>query len=187
MAFIGRNLHFCCLFLIFLLASVYALDTNDFGLRSSHSSTLTPASSRFERLLRRNYSVDQEDLSSLGAWCVYPVSGTYTRFQRILFHIVLLIVFAFRFHIWILLVCMGWLGIFTATTAIHATPFSIQAGLGVDPDVITAGGICQVGAIASLVFALYPLKHFRRTTSTVLMGWMALLLASNLTLGTQLR
>ncbi|KAI0176956.1 hypothetical protein BJ166DRAFT_11175 [Pestalotiopsis sp. NC0098] len=188
MAFIGKNLHFRCFFLILFLISAYASDTNDSGLGSPHSLTPTPASSRFQRLLRRDDSADQQDLMSLGARCVYPVSGTYTKFQRILFYIVLSVVFAFRFHKWILLVGMRWLGVFTATTAIHAVALSIQACLGVDTDVITAGGICQVGGIASLVFSLYPPKHFRRPTSTVLMAWTILLvLATNLALWTELR
>ncbi|KAG7284363.1 hypothetical protein NEMBOFW57_010736 [Staphylotrichum longicolle] len=116
--------------------------------------------------------------ATLTASCVYPVSGIYTRFQRILFYVVVVVVFFFRFHKWILAAGAAWLAAYTVPAVIHAIALSVTAKSGVDADILAVNIICHAGFFAGFTFAMWPSKHFRRASSPILIFWTVLLLCA---------
>ncbi|KAK7995434.1 hypothetical protein PG990_014207 [Apiospora arundinis] len=67
-------------------------------------------------------------------WCVYPISGQYTRMQRILLYFATLFAFSTRFHHWLSSGALMYFMIYSLTTAIHAIPLSLQPHVGCDSD-----------------------------------------------------
>ncbi|KAI1127028.1 hypothetical protein F5Y10DRAFT_293147 [Nemania abortiva] len=88
-------------------------------------------------------------------WCVYPISGTYTRFQRILFYIGIIIAFAFRFHAWLSAVAMGGVFVYSFVAAVHAIPMSVQASLGADADIIALSSIASTSLYCAVIARMY--------------------------------
>lgn len=169
-------LYFCLLILLLSIISIQLADASP--IRPTRAG-LTPAS---VTPLRR----DTEDLGELPqpviltTSCVYPVSGTYTRFQRILYYVVIVIVFNFRFHKGVLVAGAAWLAGYTVPASIHAIALGAKAGSGVDADLLAVSAVCQVGFGAGVIFSMWPSKHFRRSSSPILIFWTLLLLSAKL-------
>lgn len=84
-------------------------------------------------------------------WCVYPISGTYTRAQRVLFYFNIAIAFVFRFHDWLSTVAFCAATLYTAVTIFHSILMSFQTSLGADPDFIPTQSILFTSVLCSLV------------------------------------
>ncbi|KAM7212230.1 hypothetical protein V8F06_012403 [Rhypophila decipiens] len=139
----------CCLILASALASSAAGTT---GRQLLLRGALLPTSGRAPPPEPRDDSTSPAPQPAiLIASCVYPVSGVYTRLQRILFYAVLAIVFIFRFHKWMLLAGSAWVAAVTVPAAVHGIALGTTQGATVDSDV--------VALLAILEFALLLLKN----------------------------
>jgi hypothetical protein len=68
------------------------------------------------------------------ARCLYPVSGIYTRFQRILFYLILAFIFCSRFRQWLALIGIVYFVGLTGIAAFHGIGLGLQDNIGLDAD-----------------------------------------------------
>jgi hypothetical protein len=66
--------------------------------------------------------------------CVYPVSGTYARFQRILFSAVIIAVVIHRSHRWVVVAGSAWLAGYFVPAVVHAMVLTFRSSDGLDAD-----------------------------------------------------
>lgn len=109
------------------------------------------------------------------AYCLYPVSGIYTRFQRILFYLILGFIFCSRFHKWLALIGIVYFVGLTGIAACHGIGLGLQDNIGLDADNLALTVILQVAGTASLIFALYPPRSFNHNSSPFFILWCGFL------------
>ncbi|KAI0112277.1 hypothetical protein GGR51DRAFT_61917 [Nemania sp. FL0031] len=105
-------------------------------------------------------------------WCVYPLSGTYTRLQRILFYISIVIAFTFRFHEWLSTVAMGGVFVYSFVAAVHAIPMSVQASLGADADIVALFSIVFTSLYCAIMARMYSPRFIGLNFNTFYNCWI---------------
>ncbi|KAI0384464.1 hypothetical protein F5Y04DRAFT_230158 [Hypomontagnella monticulosa] len=105
-------------------------------------------------------------------WCVYPISGVYTRFQRILLYVAIAFAFLTRFHHWISSSALMYVVIYTLTAAIHAIPLSVQENLGPDPDFLATQIIVMSAFCCSVMATIYSPKIFEIDVGALYTVWL---------------
>ncbi|KAI0600578.1 hypothetical protein F4775DRAFT_39918 [Biscogniauxia sp. FL1348] len=123
---------------------------------------------------------DSNEIShtTIGASCVYPISGIYTRFQRILLYLVFTVTFFSRFHKWALYAGCAWLASATVPAAIHGIILGSNPSASVDSDVGISFVIVNNSLLAASVLGIFRSKYYWRNESGVLMAWNCLLLTA---------
>lgn len=112
------------------------------------------------------------------AHCIYPISGLYTRFQRILYYTILLVVFLFRSRKWVLIAGATWIAGYTLTAALHGFALAASPDNGLDADLLAIGSILDIGVFVGALFALFPPTDFRFATSVVAATWALFLMVA---------
>ncbi|KAF4999790.1 hypothetical protein FDECE_11391 [Fusarium decemcellulare] len=128
-------------------------------------------------------SDNDNQTDQIPAWiarCMYPISGSYTQFQRILFYIVVIVVILFRFHKWVLVTGAAWLVGCIVPAAIHCVAMSFESNIGLDADLIPSSTILRTGFMATIIFALYPSDVYQNSTLLIWIGTWLLLICDNL-------
>ena len=120
-----------------------------------------PYSTDQEAQLRphRQYSRDPNTTSgnSTTKWavaCVYPVSGIYTRMQRLLLYAVTAFVFLLRSYDWLIAVGLTFVLTYVSAACIHAFLLSTLPGVGPDFDVVALQGIIVSTTIAVYCYSI---------------------------------
>ncbi|KAK8063394.1 hypothetical protein PG996_008046 [Apiospora saccharicola] len=108
-------------------------------------------------------------------WCVYPISGQYTRFQRILFYIAILFAFFTRFHHWLSSGALMFVVLYTITTAIHAIPLYLQPNVGCDSDSFAVPVVLYTAVGCSYVTVTFSPKIFNVSLRTFYRVWLVFL------------
>lgn len=94
--------------------------------------------------------------------CVYAVSGLYTRFQRILFYLVICIVFIFRSHEWLSAAGIIWLAGYVFVAAIHGLALAMSPTNGVDADLPVIFTILITSCAATTIHFMTPRGRRKR-------------------------
>jgi hypothetical protein len=119
---------------------------------------------------------------SYRVWCVYPISGIYTRFQRILFGVVMVFILFCQFHDWLTAGAIGFALSYSATSAIHAILMSFQRDLAYDTDILAVDVIVQTALYGFIMSMLFCPRILNRDAQYIYFGWLILLSFSKLTL-----
>ncbi|KAI1346852.1 hypothetical protein F5Y01DRAFT_296848 [Xylaria sp. FL0043] len=105
-------------------------------------------------------------------WCLYPVSGAYTRVQRILFYITIAVAFLFRTHKWISSVAIGSAFVYSLVAAVQSIPMSVQSSLGADPDFIALYIIVITSLYAAVMARMYSPRFIGRNFDAIYNWWI---------------
>jgi hypothetical protein len=144
---------------------------------ASESAFATPPPASSSKL----YSRDNPDPTEFtieyywSARCLYPISGIYARFQRILFYLILAFIFCSRFHQWLALIGIVYFVGLSGIAAFHGIGLGLQDNIGLDADHVVLNSILTVAMTASLIFALYPPRFFNHNSSPFFILWTGLL------------
>ncbi|KAJ8133020.1 hypothetical protein O1611_g603 [Lasiodiplodia mahajangana] len=117
-------------------------------------------------------SVNETSVLYQNIWCVYPLSGTYTRFQRFTFYATIVIAFVFRSQQWVSSVAMGSLFVYSAVAAVHAIPLSVQQSLGADTDIIAVFSIVLISLYCAIMARMYSPRFIGRNFNDFYNWWM---------------
>lgn len=104
-------------------------------------------------------------------WCVYPISGTYTRAQRVLFYVAIIIAFAFRFHKRLFAVAFSYVAVYLFVTIVHAIPMALQPSLGADPDFFAIRSLILTASGCSFMAASYSLRYLQSKSINFYICW----------------
>ena len=115
-------------------------------------------------------------------WCIYPISGNYTSFQRILFLLVIAFVLFGKFHECLKAAALGFAVSYSAVAAIHGLFLVFQQNPQYDGDIFAVNQIIQVAKFASILCFLFRPVLLNRNLSLLVNTWMYLLVASDLAL-----
>ncbi|KAK8079140.1 hypothetical protein PG994_002947 [Apiospora phragmitis] len=114
-------------------------------------------------------------------WCVYPISGQYTRMQRILFYVAILLAFFTRFHHWLSSGALMFVVLYTLTTATHAIPPSLQPHVGCDSDSFAVTSVLGTAYNCSCMAVIFSPKIFHVRLQPLYRVWLLfLVIVSNL-------
>ncbi|KAJ8117856.1 hypothetical protein ONZ43_g4109 [Nemania bipapillata] len=116
--------------------------------------------------------VNETSILYQNIWCVYPISGTYTRFQRFMFYTTILVAFVFRFHQWLSSVAMGSVFVYSVVTAVHAIPLSTQPSLGADTDMIAVYSIVLTSLYCAVMARIYSPRFIGRNFNAFYNCWL---------------
>jgi hypothetical protein len=132
-------------------------------------------------ILPRNITSNHEmNASTLwAATCVFPISGIYTRMQRLLFYVVMIFIFCLHFHEWLTAAAVGFALTYSSTAAIHAIVLSFQHEVGRDLDHLALMAITTAGGVAGVVFALYLPRVLERNARSLFVTWSCLMAAAS--------
>jgi hypothetical protein len=111
---------FLALPLVFLLPSSAREDARTWTLTAAHSDS-------------PGYAAPPV-LETWKVRCGYPVSGMYTRFQRVLLGAVLGVVVRFRSHRWVLVAGNAWMAGYFVPAVVHAMALTFRSSDGLDAD-----------------------------------------------------
>lgn len=126
-----------------------------------------------------------EPLDATTYWvgtCVYPVSGIYTRCQRILYFVVLVFAFCLRFHEWLTGAAWAFVITYSTTASIHGIIISLQRNIGRDSDHEALLAILGPTVSAAIIFAFYSPKVLGLRLKELFWGWAFILGIANLCL-----
>lgn len=116
-------------------------------------------------------------------FCVYPVSGTYTSFQRSLFYLTTALALLGHSHEWLTAACLAFTVSYSSTAAIHGLALALfQADLHRDGDTLAVDVIVAWAMYASFVCALFCPRLLGRNLAVLVNAWCFLLVAAHLAL-----
>lgn len=119
-------------------------------------------------------------------FCVYPVSGNYTSFQRNLFYITTALALLGHAHEWLTAACLAFAVSYSSTAAIYALALAFFQGgdslLHHDGDIIAVDVVVNWALYASLVCALFCPRLLDRNLDVLVGAWCLLLAAAHLAL-----
>ena len=107
-------------------------------------------------------------------WCVFPVSGAYTQFQRILFWVVTLLALFCQFHDWLTASLIAFAITSSVTAAVHSIILGTQKSSSYDADLLVLEDILQSSIFATLLFILFSPRLFKKDVTTLYWGWCLL-------------
>lgn len=118
-------------------------------------------------------------------FCVYPVSGTYTSFQRILFYLTTALALLGHAHEWLTAACLAFTVLYSSTAAIHGLALALFQGdspLHHDSDFLAVDAIVSWALYASIACALFFPQLLGRNLYVLVRAWCVLLAAAHLAL-----
>lgn len=116
-------------------------------------------------------------------FCVYPVSGTYTSFQRSLFYLTTAVALLGHAHEWLTAACLAFAVSYSSTAAIHGLALALFQGdslLHHDSDFLAVDVIVHWALYASIVCALFCPQLLGRNLYVLVGAWCVLLAAAHL-------
>ena len=110
--------------------------------------------------------------------CVYPVSGIYTRMQRILFYGAMVFVFLLRTHGWLVAVGLTFILTYSSAACIHAILLSTLSRVGPDLDILVLQGFVGVVTFAGFCYSFYSTRMTKHTIAPLFYSWTVFALAT---------
>ncbi|KAI0102800.1 hypothetical protein GGR51DRAFT_562255 [Nemania sp. FL0031] len=117
-------------------------------------------------------SVNETSIFYQNIWCVYPLSGTYTRLQRIIFYLTIVIAFFFRSQQWVSSIAMGSVFVYSVVAAVHSIPLSVQQSLGADADIVAVFSIVLTSLYCAVMARMYSPRFIGRDFNDFYNWWM---------------
>ena len=108
-------------------------------------------------------------------WCIYPVSGAYTRFQRILSATIIMFVLFFQLHNWLTAAGVAFLAAASTTAAIHAVILSFDPAVSYDADYMALSVVLQSAAFSALLCMMFSPRFLDRDAKKFYQCWLMLL------------
>ena len=105
------------------------------------------------------------------AACVFPISGIYTRLQRILFYVIIAFVFLFSVHDWLTAVAFAFLLTYSTSAVIHAILLGTQRYVGHDLDSLPIIAVLSTSFVAGICFLAYTPRVLHRHASKLFAFW----------------
>ena len=140
-----------------------------------------------------SYSADQEwqhfrdSNTTLGdsttIWavaCVYPVSGIYTRMQRLLLYAVTAFVFLLRSYDWLIAVGMTFVLTYASAACIHAFLLSTLHGVGPDSDILALQRIIVTTTIAICSYSISSRRISKYAIAPLFYMWISAMLVTSI-------
>ncbi|KAH7400477.1 hypothetical protein BKA64DRAFT_671930 [Cadophora sp. MPI-SDFR-AT-0126] len=112
--------------------------------------------------------------------CAYPVSGIYTRFQRILFYVAMVFTFCASVHEWLTASGMALIVTYSTTAALHGVVLSFQQNVGTDLDYFAIQAILGPGVIGGAAFALFNPQSLSTDPKLMYKAWSVFLVTASL-------
>lgn len=113
-------------------------------------------------------------------WCVHPISGMYTQFQRILFWVIIIQVLFFQFHQWLVVGSIALAATYSFTASIHAVALGTHGNSSSDGDLMALQVILQSSIFASLLCLLFCPRLFKRNIEQFWIYWCLLIFLARL-------
>ena len=113
--------------------------------------------------------------------CVYPVSGIYTRMQRILLYVATAFVFVLRSYDWLIAVGMTFVLTYASAACIHAFLLSTLNGIGPDLDVLAIQGIIVSTTIAICCYSTSSRRISEYAIAPLFYVWYSAMLVTFIT------
>ena len=113
-------------------------------------------------------------------WCVHPISGTYTQFQRLLFWVVIIVILFFQFHQWLIAGSIALAATYSFTASIHSVALGIHKSSASDGDLLALQVILQSSIIASLLCVIFCPRLFRQNIRQFWIWWCLLVFLARL-------
>lgn len=115
-------------------------------------------------------------------FCIYPISGTYTKFQRDLFYLTTALALLGHAHEWLTAGCLAFAVSYSSTAAIHSLALAFQGDCHRDADMLAVDIIVWWAMWASLLCSLfYPLLLYRKL-ALLSRTWNCLVVTAHLAL-----
>ncbi|KAJ0109359.1 uncharacterized protein J7T55_000284 [Diaporthe amygdali] len=115
-------------------------------------------------------------------YCVYPVSGNYTSFQRSLFYLTTAFALFGHAHEWLTAGALAFAVSYSSTAAVHGIALALQREPQYDGDIDAVGCIVPWATYASFACALFCPRLLGRNLAPLVHSWTCLLVACNLAL-----
>ena len=112
--------------------------------------------------------------------CVYPVSGIYTRMQRLLFYVITAFVFLLRSYDWLIAVGMTFVLTYASAACIHAFSLSTLHGIGPDFDVLALQGIIVSTTIAICCYSISSRRISEYAIAPLFYVWISAMVATSI-------
>lgn len=139
-----------------------------------------------EPQLRPHWQYSRDSNTTLGntttIWpvaCVYPVSGMYTRMQRLLSYAVTASVFLLRSYDWLVAVGMTFVLTHESAACVHAFLLSTLHGIGPDLDVLANQGIIVSTTIAICCYSTSSRRISEYSIATLFYMWITAMLVTS--------
>lgn len=113
-------------------------------------------------------------------WCIYPVSGAYTRFQRILSVIIIVFVLFFQVHNWLTAAGVAFLAASSTTAAMHAIILSFDPAASYDADFLALAIVLQLAEFSSLLCMMFSPRFLDRNAKKFYYCWLMLMIIASL-------
>lgn len=151
--------------------------------------TKGPFSAKQEAHLRPHRQYSRDSNTTLGKsttiWavaCVYPVSGIYTRMQRLLLYVVTAFVFLLRSYNWLIAVGMTFVLTYASAACIHAFLLNFLDGIGPDVDVLALQGIILSMTVAICCYSIGSRRISEYPSAPLFYMWISALLVTSMAL-----
>ena len=115
--------------------------------------------------------------------CVYPVSGIYTRMQRLLLYAVTALVFLLRSHDWLITVGMTFVLTYASAACIHALLLSTLHGIGPDLDALVLQGIIMSTTMAVFSYSMVSRRISEYAIAPLFYIWISAMLVTSVASG----
>ncbi|KAI1425513.1 hypothetical protein F5Y12DRAFT_714186 [Xylaria sp. FL1777] len=121
--------------------------------------------------VNKQVGANEPEIFYQNVWCLYPISGAYTRVQRYLFYVTIGIAFIFRTHTWISSVAIGSVFVYSIVAAVQSIPMTFQSSLGADPDFIAVYLIVTTNVYCALMGRMYSPRFIGRKFDLFYKWW----------------
>ena len=112
--------------------------------------------------------------------CVYPVSGIYTRMQRLLLYAVTAFVFLLRSYDWLITVGMTFVLTYASAACIHAFLLSTLHGVGPDSDILALQRIIVTTTIAICSYSISSRRISKYAIAPLFYMWISAMLVTSI-------
>ena len=112
-------------------------------------------------------------------YCIYPVSGNYTSYQRNLLYLATAFALLGHAHEWLTAGTLAFIVPYSSTAAVHGIALALDGGAEHDGDLFAVGVVVRWALYTSFACALF-FPRLRDRHFVLLSSWTALLVVSNL-------
>lgn len=116
---------------------------------------------------------------SYAIMCVYPISGTYTFFQRVLYYMVLLFGFSVRGYDWLVSVALGYALTTSGAAAIHALVLAMKSNFMFDIDHHAIRTMLSPSILTVFPLMQYSYNFWNADVKAILITWWWLVAVAN--------
>jgi hypothetical protein len=121
---------------------------------------------------------DYPGLTPLEIWCVHPVSGLYTQFQRELFAVVILILLFFQFHPWLTAGALLYAVTYSVIATLHGFFLAVRSNSMWDADLFATQNLTQLSIYATLIIVAFSPRILDQDATIFYLVWCCLMFLS---------